>query len=149
MTCATTLRGVKELVYHRQILPALTRFADRVGFHDGDHHGTWAQHGDRVLRLANALETQLGVERGDRFAVLGVNSYRYMELWHAGFLGAGIINPLNLRLAPKELAFILNDSGTEVVFTDFLFSNLLEQARPELEHLRSVVLIGEGDVPTT
>jgi acyl-CoA synthetase (AMP-forming)/AMP-acid ligase II len=34
-----------------------------------------------------------------------------------------------------------------VVFTDFLFSGLLEQARPELKHLRSVVLIGEGDVP--
>ena len=70
-----------------------------------------------------------------------------MELWHAGFLGAGIINPLNLRLAPKELAFILNDSGTEVVFTDWLFSGLLEQARPDLEHVRQVVLIGDGDVP--
>ncbi len=147
MTPATTLPGVKELVYHRQILPALTRFADRVGFHDGDHHGTWAQHGDRVLRLANALGTQLGVKRDDRFAVLGVNSFRYMELWHAGFLGAGIINPLNLRLAPKELAFILNDSGTEVVFTDWLFSGLLEQARPDLEHVRKVVLMGDGDVP--
>jgi long-chain acyl-CoA synthetase len=58
-----------------------------------------------------------------------------------------VINPLNLRLAAKELAFILNDSGTEVIFTDWLFSGLLEQARPQLEHLRQVVLLGEGDVP--
>jgi long-chain acyl-CoA synthetase len=138
---------MKELVYHRQILPALTRYSDSVGFHDGDYHGTWEQHGDRILRLANALGKQLGIHREDRFAVLATNSHQYLELWHAGFLGAGVINPLNLRLAPKELAFILNDSGTEVVFTDFLFSGLLEQARPELEHVRQVVLIGDGDVP--
>jgi len=138
---------VKELVYHRQLLPALERNAARVGFHDGDYHGTWEQHGDRALRLANALNSELGIEKGDRVAVLALNCHQYLELYHACYLGAGVVNPLNLRLAAKELAFILNDSGTEVVFTDFLFSGLLEQARPELKHLRSVVLIGEGDVP--
>jgi long-chain acyl-CoA synthetase len=138
---------VKELVYHRQLLPALERHGDRVGFHDGDYHGTWAQHGDRVLRLGNALGTELGIGQGDRVAILALNSHEYLELYHACYLGAGVINPLNLRLAAKELAFILNDSGTEVVFTDFLFSGLLEQARPELKNLKSVVLIGEGDVP--
>ncbi|MHB8671585.1 MAG: long-chain-fatty-acid--CoA ligase [Acidimicrobiales bacterium] len=138
---------MKELVYHRLLLPALERQADRVGFHDGDHHATWATHGDRVLRLANALGSELGVAKGDRVAVLAVNSHRYMELYHAGFLGACVVNPLNLRLAPKELAFILNDSGTEIVFTDWLFSGLLEQARSELPHLRQVVLMGEGDAP--
>jgi len=136
---------VKELVYHRQLLPALDRFADKVGFHDGDYHGTFAQHGDRVLRLADALGRQLGVARGDRFAVLGVNGHRYLELYHAGFLGAGIVNPLNLRLAPKELAFILNDSGTRVVFTDWLFAPLLEQAKPDLDADITVVRMGDGD----
>ena len=138
---------MKELVYHRQLLPALERYASRVGFHDGDYHGTWEQHGDRVLRLANALGPELGVAPGDRVAILALNSHQYLELYHACYLGAGVVNPLNLRLAAKELAFILNDSGTEIVFTDFLFSGLLEQARPELKNLRTVVLIGEGDVP--
>ena len=138
---------MKELIYHRQLLPAVSRHADRVGFHDEDYHATWATHGDRVLRLAHAMQHELGVRKADRFAVLAVNSHRYLELYHAGFLGIGVINPLNLRLAPRELAFILNDSGTEVVFTDWLFSGLLEQARPELKHLRQVVLLGDGDVP--
>src|SRR4051794_6953802 len=128
-------------------MPALERNADRVGFHDGDYNGTWEQHGDRTLRLANALGTELDVEQGDRVAVLALNSHRYLELYHACYLGAAVVNPLNLRLAAKELAFILNDSGTEVVFTDFIFSGLLEQARPELKNLRSVVLMGDGDVP--
>ena len=142
-----SLSSVKELVYHRQLLPALARYGDRVGFHDGDYHGTWEQHGDRVLRLANALGSELGVGHGDRFAILSVNGYRYLELYHAGFLGAGVVNPLNLRLNAAELAYILNDSGTEVVFTDWLFAGLLEEVRPQLERVRTVVLMGEGDAP--
>jgi long-chain acyl-CoA synthetase len=138
---------VKELVYHRQLLPGIERNASRVGFHDGGYHGTWSDHGERVLRLADALGRELGIGREDRFAVLATNSHQYMELYHAGFLGAGIINPLNLRLNPKELAFILNDSGSKVVFTDWLFSGIIEQARPELETVTHVVLVGEGDVP--
>src|SRR5207244_305028 len=108
-------------------------------------HATWEQHGDRGLRLANALGSELGVEQGDRVAVLSMNSHQYLELYHACYLGAGVVNPLNLRLAPKELAFILNDSGTEVVFVDQVFAGLLEKAAPELERKPKIVLMGGGD----
>ena len=46
---------MKELVFHRQFLPAIERWPDKVGFHDGDYHATFEQHGDRVLRLADAM----------------------------------------------------------------------------------------------
>src|SRR5207244_8499171 len=123
----------------------LERFGDRTGFHDGDYHGTWDQHGDRVLRLANALGSELGVGQGDRAAVLAMNSHQYLELYHACYLGAGVVNPLNLRLAPKELAFILNDSGTEVVFVDQVFAGLLGKAAPELSRTPKIVMMCGGD----
>jgi acyl-CoA synthetase (AMP-forming)/AMP-acid ligase II len=52
-----------------------------------------------VLRLADALRRELGVRHADRFAVMSVNSHQFLELYHAAFLGAGTVNPLNLRLA--------------------------------------------------
>jgi long-chain acyl-CoA synthetase len=141
---------MKELVFHRSFLPAMDRWSTRVGFHDGEYHGTYATHGERVLRLADAMRTELGLERGDRFAVMSANSHQYLELYHAGFLGAGIVNPLNLRLAGKELQFILADSGTEVVFVDAMFAEHLISniagVRDDLP-LRHVVLIGDADVP--
>jgi acyl-CoA synthetase (AMP-forming)/AMP-acid ligase II len=141
---------LKELVYHRMFLPALERFAGKVGFHDGDWHATYEQHGDRVLRLADSMKRHLGLERGDRFAVLSANSHQYLELYHAGFLGAGVVNPLNLRLAGQELQFILADSGTTVVFVDSWFADHFHRAvdavRGELP-IRHVVLIGDADVP--
>ncbi len=49
---------------------------------------------------------------------MALNSLSYLEAYHAAFLGRGVINPLNLRLAAKELAYILADSGTRVCFVD-------------------------------
>lgn len=141
---------MKELVFQRQFFPMLERWPDKIGFHDGDYHGTFAQHGDRVLRLGDAMRTEFGMKRDDRFAVMSCNSHQYLELYHAGFLGAGVINPLNLRLAGRELQYILADSGTTVVFVDALFADhfarSVAEVRSELP-LRHVVLIGDGDLP--
>lgn len=141
---------MKELVYHRLFLPAVERWAGKVGFVDGSYRGTYEQHGDRVLRLADSMRRHLDVGPGTRFGVMACNSHQYLELYHAAFLGAGVINPLNLRLAGRELQYILADSGTEVVFVDALFAEHfarnIAEVRSELP-LRKVVLIGDGDVP--
>ena len=141
---------MKELVYHRMFLPGMTANATSTAMIDGPTRRTFAEHGDRVLRLASALRTELGIERSDRFAVMATNSSQYLELYHAAFLGAGVINPLNLRLAGKELDYIVRDSGTEVAFVDAMFAEHLHRAMAEGDGdspLRHVVLIGEGDVP--
>jgi long-chain acyl-CoA synthetase len=141
---------VKELVFHRSFVPAMERWDTKVGFHDGDYHGTYATHGERVLRLADALRRELGVRPGDRVAVMSANSHQYLELYHAAFLGAATINPLNLRLAGAELQFVLADSGTEVVFVDAMFADHFARNVAEASDrlpLRHVVLIGEADAP--
>jgi long-chain acyl-CoA synthetase len=136
---------MKELIYHRHLLPAVERNADKVGFIDGSYRGTYAGHLDRVARLCAALR-QLGVGRHDRFAIMALNSHQFLESYHAAFLGAGVINPLNLRLAPKELEYILHDSGTKVCLVDAAFAPVIAQVRAAAG-IEQVVLIGGGDVP--
>ena len=141
---------MKELVFHRMFFPAIERFASKVGFHDGIYNATFDTHADRVLRLRDAMHRELGLSADDRFGIMACNGHEFLELYHAGFLGAGIVNPLNLRLAGKELQYILADSGTEVVFVDAVFAEHFERniaaVRSDLP-LRHVVLIGEGDGP--
>jgi len=141
---------MKELVFPRMYAAAMEQYGEAEGIVDGGYRSTWNQHTERVARLTDALARQLGIAPADRFAVLALNSHQYLELWHAAFMGAGVINPLNLRLAPKELAYIVKDSGSEVVFTDPIFAPLVAAARKEMEGddpIRHVVLIGDGDVP--
>ena len=138
---------MKELVYPRLLLQRADQLADKVAFIDESskgtrYQGTFENHIDRLLRLANSMRDVLGLKPGDRFAVLAANSHEYMELYHAAMFGAAIINPLNIRLAPSELAYILNDSGSKVVFVDSSFSSLLDRARDAGARVDMVVMIG-------
>ena len=139
---------MKELVYSRVLLPALEHYGDKVAFFDGDYQNTMAGHGERVLRLADAMRTELGLEPTDRFAVMALNSHEFLELYHAAFMGAGIVTPLNLRLAGAELQHIVRDSGARAVFVDAVFAqhlaSALDEVRDELA-LEHVVLIGDPD----
>lgn len=137
---------MKDLVYQRSLLPITDRYSDKVAILDGAFTATFAEHLDRVLRLSDGIGKQLGVTGDDRVAVMALNSHQYLELYHAAFLGRGVINPLNLRLAPKELEFILQDSGTRVCFTDAFFAQSIDAVRSRTD-VDKVVLIGGGDVP--
>ena len=70
------------------------------------HEATYAAHLERVGRLCSAIEA-LGVAPADRVAVLADSSHVSVELWHACLAGAAVINPLNQRLSPDELVYIL------------------------------------------
>jgi acyl-CoA synthetase (AMP-forming)/AMP-acid ligase II len=138
---------MKELIYHRLLLPAVERNADRICTTNAATGATqtYAEHLDSVGRLIAGLQS-MGVGRGDRFAVMTLNSPEYLQMYHAAFLGGGVINPLNLRFAPKELAYVLKDSGTKVCFVDAFFAGLIDSVRAEAG-IDKVVLVGAGDVP--
>ena len=139
----------KELIFHRLLLPAVSRNADRPCTTDaatGVTH-TFQEHLDEVAQAIGGLR-HLGIGRGDRFALMMANSPEYLVLFHAALLGGGVVNPLNLRFAPKELAYVLRDSGSTVCFVDEHFAPIIEQVKDEagLEH---VILVGNGDGPHT
>ena len=139
---------LKELVWHRQLLPALSKYATKPFLTDTGTGvtSTYGEHGSRVLRLASAMRKELGIEPGDRVAVMSLNSAQFEEVYHAGLLGACVVNPLNLRFAPRELTHVLSDSATKVVFVDIWFAGVIDQVR-EAAGVQQVVLMGDGDAP--
>ena len=77
---------------------------------------TFAQLAGRVAGLAAALRGRLGLARGDRVAIVMANAPEYVEallaLWWAGLVAV----PVNAKLHPREIAWILADSGARAVF---------------------------------
>ena len=71
----------------------------RIAITDGEGDFTSAEHVERVRRAAGMLG-ELGIKPGTRFGVISENSYRYMELLHAGYWSVAIPVPINHRLAP-------------------------------------------------
>jgi fatty-acyl-CoA synthase len=87
---------------------------DKVALVGGGRELTYREVFDRTTRLAHALAAH-GVRRGDRVAYLGPNHPTFLEtLFATGLLGAVFV-PLNTRLAPSEVAYILRDSGAEAL----------------------------------
>ncbi|WP_129669021.1 acyl-CoA synthetase [Phytoactinopolyspora endophytica] len=113
------------------------------------HESTTITYGElhhRVTRLAHALRG-LGVRRGDRVAYLGLNHPALAEtLFAAGAAGAVFV-PLNTRLAPPELAFILNDSGADVLIWDTALAETVAGFRDDVE-IRHYVEVGTGHIAT-
>lgn len=78
---------------------------------------TWAEFRDREAQYAAALQ-RAGVQPGDRVGMLLKNSVDYIVFIFAIARTGAVAVRLNWRLAPSELEFILNDSGTSLLVLD-------------------------------
>jgi fatty-acyl-CoA synthase len=87
-----------------------------VEWQDGHRRSwTYAQFAARADRLAHLLAGDLGVRPGDRVAWLCGNTHELLEAYYGVLLAGAILLPLNIRLAPAELRFILDDAGASVL----------------------------------
>lgn len=93
---------------------------------------------ERVNRVAHALR-DIGVEKGDRVAILQMNSIEFVEAFFATAKIGGIVVPLNWRLVADELEFILKNSGSKVLlfgseFTDVVAELQSRGDRTDISH---------------
>jgi fatty-acyl-CoA synthase len=107
-----------------------------------------AEFDARVNRLANSLPS-VGITRGDRVAALFPNNPEFLELLFAAGKTGVIMVPLNFRLTPPEIAYILNDSGATVLLytSDFAFqAGEIKKLETGIEHFIAVGGGNEGDM---
>ncbi|GIL04995.1 MAG: AMP-dependent synthetase [Betaproteobacteria bacterium] len=90
----------------------------------------YAALADRTLRLARALGERLGVRAGGRVALVMKNNAAYVELLYACWAAGICAIPVNVKLHPKEIAFILDDAAARVCFvTDDVDTAAIAAAR--------------------
>ncbi|MET8853107.1 long-chain fatty acid--CoA ligase [Amycolatopsis sp. NPDC004625] len=87
---------------------------DRTALVEPGRSLTYAGLADRVGRLAGALHRR-GVRPGDRVAYLGVNAITVFETLFATARCGALFVPLNYRLSPTEIRYMLDDSGASVL----------------------------------
>lgn len=120
--------------YHARVRPKA------IALIDGGRVSDYAHFQERTAKVANAL-LGLDVKPGSRIAVIDQNSDRYFEiLFGAAKVGAVLVS-VNWRLAPPEIAYILNDARAEVVFIGQGFAGLIKPLLAELPHLRHVIVV--------
>jgi fatty-acyl-CoA synthase len=126
-------------------------YRDKTAVVDGPLRITYAEFNDRIHRLASALR-RLGVEPGDRVAVLAPNTIVALEPHFAVPLAGAVLVMLNIRLQAAELAWILNHCEAKVLIADPQCLPVLDPVGTDLPHLICVTddyegLLAKGEAP--
>lgn len=88
---------------------------------------TWVDFEERTNRLADAMSAR-GVSLGDRVGLLTLNSVAMMEIYFAVAKLGAISVPINTRLTPPEVNYIVRDSGASFVFESSALSSVMDEA---------------------
>ncbi len=99
-----------------------------------------------ATRLASALRGA-GVARGDRVAIVARNRLEYPIVSFAASRLGAVVVPVNVRLAPDELRFVLSDCQARHAFVEAPFAEALEGMRGELPELARLVGLREAGGP--
>ena len=115
---------------------AAAAYPGKIAVKDERRSLTYKQVMDRALALT-AYFKEIGLQKGDRFAVLMPNRLEHIELDMAAALSGAVKVPLNYRLHPREHEYMMDDAGIKAVFGD---AQLLEPVKTKAE----VITAGEA-----
>jgi long-chain acyl-CoA synthetase len=119
---------------------------DRPAVVEGESRLTYRELADQVGRLGGALDA-LDVPGGGFVGVLAGNTGAHLACWLAVPAFGRVMNSLNHRLAPDELAFMIDDSRTSVLVADDERLEVARALRDRCASLRHVIHTGDGPCP--
>ncbi len=137
LTIPAILRRVETLFGKKEIVSCLP---DK-----SIHRYHYRAFASRVKKLAVALG-QLGILEGDRVATLCWNHYQHMETYYAIPCIGAIIHPLNLRLSPDDLTYIIKEAEDKILIVDQVLLPLFEKFKSTV-NITNVIVIPQIETP--
>ena len=104
---------------------------------------TWAELHRRVTGLAGALHRR-GIGSGDRVMILMLNRPEFVETCLAATMLGAIAVPVNFRLTPPELAYLVEDSGAGVLVTEPVLGSVAAAVR-DIAPALTTVIVADAD----
>jgi len=135
LTLPTILRRAEALFGKKEIV---SRLPDK-----SIHRYTYHDFATRTKKLAVAFH-QLGVQLGDRVATLCWNHYQHLELYFAIPCMGSIIHPLNARLSPDDLSYIVNHAQDKIMIVDEVLLPLFEKFKRTINVSKVIVISQRG-----
>ncbi|ADL18918.1 Acyl-CoA ligase (acyl-CoA synthetase) [Acidilobus saccharovorans 345-15] len=108
---------------------------------------TYSDFADRVERLASALSS-LGVKGLDRVATMDWNTHWHLEEYYAVPMMGAVLHPVNVRLAPQEIVYTMNQAEDSVLIVNADFLQLAEAVVPNVKSIKHVIVVDADSVPS-
>ncbi len=101
---------------------------------------SYAEIHRRARQLAQALQRR-GIERGEAVATLCWNHAWHLEAYFGIPAAGAVLHTLNLRLAPEELAYIIENAEDKAILVDDVLLPIWEKVRPLLKTAPDVIVV--------
>ncbi|MDH4042079.1 MAG: long-chain fatty acid--CoA ligase [Gammaproteobacteria bacterium] len=117
----------------------------RIGVFDGDtvSHTSYAEVMAGASRLASALDS-LGIAVGDRVGTFSWNNLAHMEAYLAIPSMGAVMHTINIRLAPEQIAYVINHAGDRAVVLDASLRDVFAPVVPMLETVEHILMVGQA-----
>src|SRR4051794_10832716 len=116
---------------------------DAIALDYKDRLTTFGELDERASRVAQGL-IALGQRPGARVGYLGKNCDLFCEALLGAFKARCVMVGVNWRLAPPEIAFVLNDAGCNVLFVTQEYYDTVDKITLDTPNLKTVIAI-DGD----
>ncbi|PSR32034.1 MAG: hypothetical protein C7B46_16135 [Sulfobacillus benefaciens] len=107
---------------------------------------TYADFNRRINQLAHAL-MRLGLAKGAVVAIFSQNRHEYLEAYFACAKVGLILNTLNWRLSPREITFMINQSGSSVLLIEDQYQDFFHDFLEDLQCAHVIILNGSPRLP--
>ncbi len=113
-----------------------------------DRTTTYAELDERANRVAQGLIGE-GMKPDTRIGFIGKSSDRYFEMLYGAFKAKSVVVGVNWRLAPPEIAYVLNDAKTEMLFVGAEFYETVSQVLDQCPSVKRVIALDGGHATWT
>jgi fatty-acyl-CoA synthase len=109
---------------------------------------TYLELRDRIGRLASALQ-KIGVQPGDSVGVLDWDSNRFLEAFFAIPMMGVVLQTVNVRLSPEQVAYTIDHAGSSTLLVNDEFVDLVHSILPKLSKVKRLVVLTDHKAPAT
>jgi len=144
------VKNVLKSITIRDVLEAINKkfghkTALRIKNNDGSFREvSFVKLGRRVVSLSSVL-INLGIQKGDRIAILSENRPEWVEAYFGIITSGAIVLPVDVKLTEKEIQFILNDSRAKCIFTSSEYIGTLDNLKTVLPYIENIILLDKTD----
>lgn len=117
------------------ILNSVRRYPEKLALICQDTRLTYRAFNERCNRLVHSLYN-LGISKGDHIALLSKNCHCHFELFFASAKAGTVFIPLNYRLSPREIIYIINDSESNTLFFAKEYLPMIKTIERELKGVK-------------
>jgi len=111
----------------------------------GGERWTYREFYERVNRLSHRLK-KWGVKKDHKVAILHPNCHVFLEAYYGMAQMGAVSVPINTRLSPGEIAFILRDSESRTLIVDPVFKDKIDAIRREIPNIEKILWTGKEEI---